>query len=55
MKLRSEEKADAAAVVKDVSFDSPTKAKKYRKSLELADKCQQFTSDETSSLFLGLI
>lgn len=53
MKLREGGKVDAAIVVKDVISGSPTKAKKYRSSLELLNTEKEvLTSDEALSLFI---
>lgn len=52
--MRSEGKTDFAKVVRDISEGSPTKASKYRKSLESANTNIPFTNDEALSLFIEL-
>lgn len=53
MKLREAGKLDAALVVKDVISGSPTKAKKYRSSLELLNTEKEvLTPDEALSLLV---
>ncbi|XP_050312211.1 uncharacterized protein LOC126747535 [Anthonomus grandis grandis] len=51
MKFRSEGKLDEADVLKNVAFSSPTRASKYKKSLE--KECEiPFSADEALSLFV---
>lgn len=53
-KLRAEGNTDFAKVVRDISEGSPTKASKYRKSLESDNKNIPFTNNEALSLFIEL-
>lgn len=53
-KLRVEGNTDFAKVVRDISEGSPTKASKYRKSLESDNKNIPFTNNEALSLFIEL-
>lgn len=55
MKFREEGQNDAAAVLKDVAFGSPSKAKTCRSSLDSLNKENgQFTPDEALSLLIEL-
>lgn len=51
MKLRAEGKVEAAKIVKDISSSSPSKAKKYRSSLELIPEVT-LSADEAVSLIM---
>lgn len=54
MKLRDDGKYDAAKVLQDITEGSPSKATKYRKSLETTNTDSAFTADEALSLFVEL-
>lgn len=53
-KLRSEGNIDFAKVVRDISEGSPTKAARYRKSLESTNNNVPFTENEALSLYVEL-
>jgi len=53
-KLRSEGKTDFAKVIHDISEGSPTRATKYRRSLDSVNTNIPFTNDEALSLFIEL-
>ncbi|CAB3237621.1 unnamed protein product [Arctia plantaginis] len=53
-KLRSEGNIDFANVVRDISEGSPTKAARYRKSLESTNNNVPFTENEALSLYVEL-
>lgn len=52
MKLPTEGKPDAAAVMKEIVLSSLIKATKYRRSLDSLFKSQVFTAEDDLSLFI---
>lgn len=53
-KLRSEGKTDFVKVIRDIAEGSPTKALKYRRSIESSDTNLPFSNDEALSLFVEI-
>lgn len=53
MNLRAEGKQDAAKILKDVTSNSPSKAKKYRSSFEYVQE-DNFNADKALSLYIEL-